>query len=525
MSAQYDLIVIGGGVNGCGIARDAAGRGLKVAIVEQGDLGGGTSSSSTKLFHGGLRYLEYFEFRLVREALREREVLLQAMPHIAWPMRFVLPYHPDQRFETTTPAARILGRVMPWLKGRRPAWIIRLGLALYDGLADRSFLPGTRKLSLTGTPEGAPLQDRYTKAFEYSDGWVDDARLVALNARDAAARGATVLTRHKLTAAQAQDTGWSVTVEGPKGTETLTAKALVNAAGPWVAQVLNGPLAGQAPSHIRLVRGSHIITRKLFEHDKAYFLQGRDGRICFAIPYEQDFTLIGTTDADHTAPDVKPTCTDAERDYLLAFVNDYFKQQLTASDIVHSYAGLRPLRDDGATSAAAATRDYELVLNDQDTAPVLHVFGGKITTYRKLSQSAVDHMAAVFPDLSEGWTAGVALPGGDFERGTADALATALAADYPFLSPRWAARLVRAYGTEARDVLGDATSAADLGQAFGATLTEAELRWMIAQEYVLTAEDALWRRSKCGLHMSGAERAEVADWFAQKLPELAPQAA
>lgn len=521
----YDVIVIGGGVNGCGIARDAAGRGLSVAVIEQGDLGGGTSSSSTKLFHGGLRYLEYFEFRLVREALRERETLLRAMPHIAWPMRFVLPYHQAQRFDTTTPAARLVSRVMPWLKGRRPAWMIRLGLAMYDCLAGRNFLPATSKLNLRTTPEGTPLQDMFTKAFEYSDGWVDDARLVALNARDAAARGARVFTRHKLTAAQPGDTGWTITVEGPDGPKTLAAKALVNAAGPWVAQVLKGPLASKAPGGIRLVRGSHIITKRLFDHEKAYFLQGRDGRICFAIPYEQEFTLIGTTDADHASPDEPAVCTEAERDYLLDFVNGYFKQTVTPDDIVHSYSGVRPLRDDGVTSAAAATRDYELVLGGQDKAPVLHVFGGKITTYRKLSQSAVARLQTVFPDMPGPWTAGVPLPGGDFELGGAAALARDLRAEYPFLTHPWATRLVRAYGTDARLILADATTSDDLGKAFGATVTEAELRWLITKEYAHTADDALWRRSKRGLHMSEAERVEVADWFTAHAPALSAQAA
>ncbi len=525
MPNDFELIVIGGGVNGCGIARDAAGRGLELAVIEQGDLASGTSSASTKLFHGGLRYLEYFEFRLVREALRERETLLRAMPHIAWPMRFVLPYHKAQRFDVTTPAARWLGRAMPWLRGRRPAWVIRLGLALYDSLAGRQFLPGTTRLDLSTAPEGGPLQDRYTKAFEYSDGWVDDARLVALNARDAAARGAAILTRHKLTAATHGPQGWTVTLDTETGSKTLTAKALVNAAGPWVAQVLSGPLASDTPGHIRLVRGSHILTRRLWDHDKAYFLQGTDGRICFAIPYEQDFTLIGTTDADHTDPDTPATCTEAERDYMLNFVNGYFKTQLTPADILHSYAGLRPLRDAGTGAAASATRDYELVLSDPETAPALHVFGGKITTYRKLAESAVDKLAAVFPALPEAWTAGVPLPGGDFEIGGAGALAEGLIADYPFLTPRWAQRLIRAYGTEARMILGDAQTAADLGEEFGATLTEAELRWMVTREYARTAEDALWRRSKLGLHMTEAERDAVAEWFAKSAPVEASQAA
>ena len=349
-----DLFVIGGGINGCGIARDAAGRGLSVALAEMRDLGWATSSASTKLFHGGLRYLEYFELRLVREALREREVLLRAMPHISWPMRFVLPYHRDMRFESTTPASRLLTLFMPWMKGRRPAWLIRLGLFLYDRLGGRKILPATQSLALKGRPEGAPLQDRFERAFEYSDCWVQDSRLVVLNARDAAARGARVLTRTEVVAARRDGDLWRITTRTDGAEREHLARCLVNAAGPWVADVIRDRLRADVPAAVRLVRGSHIVTRRLYDHDKCYFLQGSDGRIVFTIPYEEDFTLIGTTDADHEDPWTPPVCTDAEADYLCDFVSGYFKRDVTRDDVVWTYSGVRPLYDDGASSATAA---------------------------------------------------------------------------------------------------------------------------------------------------------------------------
>jgi len=501
--APLDLFIIGGGINGCGIARDAAGRGLSVALAEQGDLGGATSSASTKLFHGGLRYLEFFEFGLVKSALTEREVLLRAMPHISWPMRFVLPYSPDMRFENDTPTSRLLSWIMPWMKGRRPAWLIRLGLFLYDNLGGRKILPRTTTLDLQTAPEGAPLQDRFLKAYEYSDCWVEDSRLVMLNARDAELRGAQILTRCKVTSARRQGALWEIETEAG----TFHARNIVNAGGPWVADILNGVLHQNSPAGVRLVRGSHIVTKRLYDHDKCYFFQGTDGRIIFAIPYEQDFTLIGTTDADHNDPHQKPEITDEERDYLCRFASEYFAKPVTAQDVVWTYSGVRPLYDDGAASATAATRDYVLDL-DSNGAPLLSVFGGKITTYRKLAQQALAKL-----DLGSDWTAGVPLPGGDFPvDGVADLIAS-LQRDYPFLTLVWATRLVRAYGTEARDILGDAKAAADLGQDFGATLTQAELRWMMTREYVRTAEDAVWRRTKLGLRLSKDQIATIDDWI------------
>jgi glycerol-3-phosphate dehydrogenase len=496
-----DLFIIGGGINGCGIARDATGRGLSVVLAEQGDLAQATSSASTKLFHGGLRYLEYFEFRLVREALEERETLLVAMPHISWPMRFVLPYHPDMRFEGDTPTGRLLARLMPWMKGRRPAWLIRLGLFLYDTLGGRKILPATRTLDLTRDPAGAPLQPRFRHAYEYSDCWVEDSKLVSLNARDAAQRGATVMTRTRVVSASRLDGLWQIVTDGPDGSQTFHARALVNAGGPWVEDVIRNVARINSSEGVRLVRGSHIVTKKLYDHDRCYFFQGTDGRIIFAIPYEQDFTLIGTTDKDHKGAPKEATCTDEERDYLLNFASQYFAKPVTVADVVWAYSGVRPLYNDGAKSATAATRDYVLSL-DESGAPLLNVFGGKITTYRRLAESALEKLAPFFPQATGPWTARVALPGGDFAHNGVDALTAALRARFPFLSDYWAARLIRAYGSEAAAVLGEARTPADLGRDFGATLTEAEVRWLMTHEFARAAADVVWRRTKLGLRMT-----------------------
>lgn len=513
---DFDLLVIGGGVNGCGIARDASGRGLSVCLAEMHDLGSATSASSTKLFHGGLRYLEYFEFRLVREALIEREVLLKAMPHIAWPMRFVLPYHKSMRFDLNTPTSKLLSVVLPWMKGRRPAWLIRLGLFLYDNLGGREILPGTTRLDLRNAPEGAPLSPRFETAYEYSDCWVEDSRLVVLNARDAEKRGASIRARHKVISADVVDGVWDVTLQNTTSGETtqVTAAMVVNAAGPWVGNVLRGTLKSNQQGNVRLVRGSHIVTKRLFEHEKCYFFQGTDGRIIFAIPYETDYTLIGTTDADHDDPTQKPECSPQERDYLINFINAYLAKPITQDDIVWTYSGVRPLYDDGASSASAATRDYVLQLDESRGAPALNVFGGKITTYRRLAESALEKVAEALPGIKEPWTAGVALPGGDFPVDGVAALIAATQASYPFLTDRWAQRLVRAYGSEVGDVLGTATSPQDLGVDFGATLTQREVEWLISNEYVQTADDVVWRRSKLGLRMSAEQMKRLDDWIA-----------
>lgn len=524
-----DLFVIGGGINGCGIARDAAGRGLSVGLAEMHDIASATSSSSTKLFHGGLRYLEYFEFRLVREALIEREVLLKAMPHIAWPMRFVLPYHHEMRFENQTPTSRLLATFMPWMKGRRPAWLIRLGLFLYDNLGGRKILPATRTLDLTYGPEGKPLKSKFTKAYEYSDCWVEDSRLVSLNARDAAERGAQIMVRTKVISTTRNADHWVVTLQDLRDQSTFECRArmLVNAAGPWVGDVIHGSLRLNSSEGVRLVRGSHIVTRKLYEHDKCYFFQGTDGRIIFAIPYQTDFTLIGTTDEEHGNPDERPVCTDAERDYLLSFASNYFERPVTKADVVWSYSGVRPLYDDGAENASAATRDYTLKVDDNG-APVLNVFGGKITTYRRLAEEAMDLVGAHLDGAKAPWTAGAPLPGGDFPVDDVLKLITELKFKYPFLDILWAQRLVRAYGTEADTMLAGAERMEDLGKHFGETLTAREVEWLMEHEFAQTAEDVIWRRTKLGLRLRQGEIDALETWMTKRRagasPELTPAA-
>jgi len=511
-AAPVDLLVIGGGVNGAAIARDAAGRGLHMLLAEAGDLGSATSSASSKLFHGGLRYLEFFEFRLVREALAEREVLLEAMPHIAWPMRFVLPMLPGMRFPDDTPAARLLARTMPWLQGRRPAWLIRAALMLYDHLGSRRRLPAARALDLTRDPAGEGLAPGIRRGFEYSDVWVDDSRLVVLLARDAERRGTAVRTRTRVLGVRASEGLWQVRLRGANGAEEVVrARALVNAAGPWAGAVA-GFAGGNAAIPLRLVRGSHLVTRRLFAHDRALFLQGSDGRIVFLLPFERDFTLIGTTEEPHEGDPGAARCTTEERDYLLGFASRYLARPLTPADVLHSFAGVRPLVDEGAGSATAASRDYRLTLATPG-APVLTVLGGKITTHRRLAEAALAQLAPHLPRMGVPWTARAPLPGGDFPVEGVPELVAGLRDAHPFLSADWAARLVRAYGTEAAAVLGGARRASDLGVAFGATLTGAEVRWMMREEFARTAEDVLWRRSKLGLRLDADVAARLDAWM------------
>jgi glycerol-3-phosphate dehydrogenase len=507
MNTDFDIFVIGGGINGVGVARDAQGRGLKVGLAEMNDLGGATSSASTKLFHGGLRYLEFFEFSLVKKALVEREVLLKAMPHISWPMRFVLPYHKDMRFEGDTPTSKLMTLFMPWMKGRRPAWLIRLGLFMYDNLGGREILPGTETLDLTTGPEGAPLKEKFQRAYEYSDCWIEDSRLVILNARDAENRGAKIMTRTKVVAAERHDDHWVIQLDQGGTVQEVTARSIVNAGGPWVEDIIRGVVRMNATEGVRLVRGSHIVTNSLFDHDKSYFFQGEDGRIIFAIPYETDFTLIGTTDAEHFDVSEKPVATESEQDYLIAFINQYFKKPITRDDVVWTYSGVRPLYDDGAKSATAATRDYVLTLNNEG-APLLNIFGGKITTYRKLAEQVMAKMIPLLGGTAD-WTAGVPLPGGDFAVTDRDRLVSDLKQDYSFLTDYWALRLIRGYGTDAVDVLGDATAVSDLGEDFGATLHAQEIDWLMRHEYAHSAEDVVWRRSKLGLRLSSEQIAAI----------------
>ncbi len=499
MSGIYDLAIIGGGINGCGIARDAAGRGLSVHLCEMNDLASGTSSWSTKLIHGGLRYLEYYEFRLVREALIERERLWAIAPHIIRPLRFVLPHH----------------------KGLRPAWLLRLGLFLYDNIGGRKLLPATRTLDLLSDESGRPLKPGlFTRGFEYSDCWVDDARLVALNARDAAARGAVISTRTKVTSAVRDGALWVLTTSDQRTgkIDTVRARSLVNAAGPWVAQVLTGALRSNSKARVRQVQGSHIIVPRVFEHDRAYIFQNADGRIIFAIPYEQDFTLIGTTDQDYQADPAKVAITPEEITYLCAAASEYFAKPIVESDVVWTYSGVRPLYDDGASEAKAATRDYVFEMEAlEGQAPLLSIFGGKITTYRRLAEEALERLGKYLSPSRQGqkpgWTAGEALPGGRYKPGGTEALADDLRKTYPFLEPRDALRLARGYGTEAAIFLGSANVRSDLGVDFGSGLSEAEVRHLIDHEWAMDAEDVLWRRTKLGLHLTADQREHLANWM------------
>ena len=490
MDTTYDLLVIGGGINGTGIARDAAGRGLRVLLCEKGDLAEFTSSSSTKLIHGGLRYLEYYEFRLVREALMERERLLKIAPHIIWPLRFVLPHD----------------------TGLRPAWMLRIGLFLYDHLARLRTLPGSTSVDLKVSPVGAPLQDRLTKGFLYSDCWVEDSRLVVLNAMDARHRGADVRTRTSVEGARREDGTWTATLrdEVSRRTQTVRAKIVVNAAGPWVSETLGQTLGQNSKAAVRLIKGSHIVTRKLYQGDQAYILQNPDKRIIFAIPYERDYTLIGTTDVPYEGAPGPVRISADETSYLCDSINRFFETPIGPDDVVWSYSGVRPLFDDAAANASAVTRDYVLDIADRGgDLPVLSVFGGKITTYRRLAEHALEKLEPYLPGLKKSWTAAEPLPGGDMPNADFTAYLAAFKAHRDFLPVDLATRLVRDYGTRAETIVGTAGSMADLGEAFGAGLTAAEVDYLVAEEFARGSADILWRRSKLGLRLSKEEVARL----------------
>jgi glycerol-3-phosphate dehydrogenase len=460
---------------------------LRVYLCEQDDLASGTSSWSTKLIHGGLRYLQHYEFRLVREALMERETLWGIAPHIIWPLRFVLPYH----------------------RGLRPAWILRLGLFLYDHLGGRKLLPATQTLDLKSDEAGKPLKPGSSIGFEYSDCWVEDARLVVLNAMDARAKGAIIETRHKLVSAHRENGLWTLHLlnQLTGQSKSIRATAIVNAAGPWVADVLSGKIRSNTDAKIRLVQGSHIVVPRLYDHDRCYIFQNSDGRIIFAIPYEQDFTLIGTTDRDYIGDPAKVKASDEEIIYLCDAASEYFSKPILPGDCVWTYSGVRPLYDDGASKAQEATRDYVLKLDaPHDGAPLLSIFGGKITTYRRLAEAALEKLSPYFPTSGEnGWTGKSTLPGGDFERTGFQALVDDYHRRYPNLRKALIHRLVRAYGTRALMIFGTATEEDDLGPFFGDTLSAAEIRYLMAHEWAMTAHDILWRRSKLGLRLNRAE--------------------
>jgi glycerol-3-phosphate dehydrogenase len=493
-----DLFVIGGGINGAGIARDAAGRGLSVMLCEKDDLAEHTSSRSGKLIHGGLRYLEYFEFRLVREALREREVLLESAPHIIWPMRFVLPHSPDDR----------------------PAWLVRLGLFLYDHLGGRKRLAGTRALDLQTAPEGSPIKDRYRKAFEYSDCWVDDARLVVLNALDASLRGATVLTRTTCTSARRVDDLWLIDIRdnGTARKSTVKARALMNAAGPWVNDVI-GQVAGMnSTRNIRLVKGSHIVVEKFWDGPQAYLVQNTDKRVIFINPYESDKALIGTTDIAYDGRPENAVPDRSEVDYLLDVVNRHFKPQLCADDVIESFSGVRPLYDDNSENPSAVTRDYLFELDaGNGQAPLLSIFGGKITTFRKLSEQALAKLKPYFPQMNPGWTAGTCLPGGDIADADFDRFIDELQARYPWMPASLVHHYGRLYGTRADEIVGSATSVSGLGRKFGPDFYEREAVFLTEFEWARTPQDILSRRTKHGLHMSRDQILAFESWYSGAL--------
>ncbi|WP_354409821.1 glycerol-3-phosphate dehydrogenase [Variovorax atrisoli] len=511
-ATDCDVLIVGGGINGCGIARDLAGRGWRVVLCEKDDLASHTSSSSTKLIHGGLRYLEYYEFSLVRKALQEREVLLKSAPHIMWPLRFVMPHDPSMR----------------------PAWMIRIGLFMYDHLARREVLPGSRSVDLRAHAAGKPLKAQYKRGFIYSDGWVDDARLVVLNALDAKARGAEVLTRTRCVHAQRDADGWTATLLGADGTKrSLRARAVVNAAGPWAESFLRGVARSAkgealATKSLRLVKGSHIVVPRLFEHDHAYIFQNPDKRIIFAIPYQDEFTLIGTTDIELTGDDPGAArIAEEEVEYLCTQASRYFEKPIAPSDVVWTYSGVRPLLDDDSGDPSAVTRDYMLESNTA-AAPLLSVWGGKITTFRKLAEDAADEVGRMLGQSAQqrpAWTDGAFLAGGDLSSWIGPArrpdedferFVEAVQARYPWLGSQLARRLARAYGARIADLLGDAKAMADLGLEVAPGLHERELRFLQDNEWAVSADDVLWRRSKLGLHYTPEQREQVARWLQQQ---------
>jgi len=492
--ADFDLAVIGGGINGAGIARDAAGRRLKVVLVEQNDLASGTSSASSKLIHGGLRYLEHGSLSLVRAALSEREVLLRAAPHLIRPLRFVLPID----------------------RSGRSRVVLRLGLLLYDLIGRRKILPGTRSLDLITDEAGQPLKRRFQRGYEYSDCFADDARLVVANAIGAAEAGALILTRTRCTRAERSDI-WQLILNARGRREVVTARVLVNAAGPWADTVAESVLRQSPQRRLRLDKGSHIVVPRLYDHDRAYILQAGDNRVVFAIPFQSDFTLIGTTDRNFSGDPAAVAPTGEETEYLCGVINGYFRTAIGAADVVWAYAGVRALYEDGARAPQDIGRDYTLVLDKPPgEAPLLTVYGGKLTTYRRLAEDALATLSRFFPrsqSWSQSWTANSPLPGGDFVYDGVPALVARARQRWPFLATPQVERLVRAYGTRVGKVLQGATRLEDLGENLGAGLTAAEVRYLMANEWAQTADDVLWRRSKLGLRLSQKERAALASFM------------
>jgi glycerol-3-phosphate dehydrogenase len=498
----FDLLVVGGGVNGTGIARDAAGRGLSVLLCEQDDLAAYTSSASTKLIHGGLRYLEEFHFALVRKALREREVLLGAAPHIMRPLHFVMPH-----------ASHL-----------RPAWMIRAGLFLYDHLAPRERLAASGAIDLSRHIAGEPLKKGYRRGFVYSDAQVDDARLVVLNALDAESRGATILTRTRCECLAAQGGRWRATLGGRQAVRTVEARAVVNATGPWVSDFLAAALPARPAHQLRLVKGSHVVVPRLFAHRFAYIFQNEDRRIVFAIPYERDFTLIGTTDLDYKGDPAAVHIEEAEVTYLCALANRYFRQQISPAEVVWSYSGVRPLLADEASDPTSVTRDYALEL-ERHPAPLLSIFGGKITTYRRLAEEAVNVLAAPLGVRAAAWTASALLPGGDLPHASFAVFLRTIERRYPWLPARLRQRYAHAYGTRIERLLGAAASLAELGEELLPQLYEREVEYLCREEYARTVTDILWRRSKLGLHLMKMDLSPLERWLAARAAALPPRRA
>ncbi len=493
----FDVLVVGGGINGAGIARDAAGRGLSVLLVEKDDLGGATSSASSKLIHGGLRYLEQFEFRLVAESLREREVLLRAAPHLVHPMRFVMPHVAELR----------------------PAWMIRAGLFLYDMLARRQTLPGSAAIDLSQAPYNDGLKPALRGGFIYSDCWVDDARLVIATARSAKARGVRIRTRTACTALRRDGSMWQATLRPAQGaTEEIRAKMVINVAGPWAKSFLTDIVALDVPFGLRLVQGSHIIVPKLYDGDHAFILQNDDRRVIFAYPYESNYTLIGTTDVElHGAPE-RCAASEEEVRYLCRAVNRYFLREVTERDVIHRYAGIRPLFDDGAGNPSQVTRDYALrISGEPGDAVLLSVFGGKITTYRRLSEEAVDTLRPWFPDMTGHWTEGEPLDGGEPGVGGISGFLLRAAHKYTWLPQAALNALVRRHGSNLDAVLAGATKLTDMGACFGGELYAREVDWFVEQEWAVTGEDVLWRRTKCGLHLTLVQQQAVTEYIKQRV--------
>jgi glycerol-3-phosphate dehydrogenase len=491
--ARFDLVIIGGGINGAGIARDAAGRGLRVALCEQHDLASATSSASSKLIHGGLRYLEHYEFRLVAEALAEREILLRIAPHIVRPLTFVL----------------------PWVDGMRPRWLLRLGLWLYDHLARRSALPGAHAVDLSSSAFGAGLNADFKHGFTYSDCWVDDTRLVILNCRSALQHGATVLVGTRVTSARREADGWRVSIGTARGSCELRARALVNAAGPWTRRVLSDVVAQQPAHNIRLVKGSHIVTAPLYEGDHAFILQNDDGRVVLVIPFQGKYSLIGTTDIPHTADPARAVISSDEITYLCKAVNRYFKRKISFADVLWSFSGVRPLYDDGSANPAEVTRDYKLVVDDDGGAPLLSIYGGKITTYRCLAEHVMRDLSPWFMGLRPAWTANEKLPGGDITASASEYSAT-LAAAYPFAAKPLIDALVGRHGSVAGDILTRALPGNDLGECFGPDLYAAEVDHFMENEWAHCADDVLWRRTKAGLVVDDKAQQALARYMARR---------